>query len=179
MNRPAPQRLFFALWPDAAVRARLAACLPPQAAAGRPVPAANLHMTLVFLGAVDAATAACAAAAGVTAAPFSITLDTLRYSARNRMLWLLAQTVPAELLDLQRRLTQALAACGFTPEARAFRPHVTLARKLPPAAARRLPRALDAGVIWPPRVFALLRSVAGPQGSQYQVVERWPLPTVS
>ena len=49
-------RLFCALWPDAATRAALenarSALFPLS---GRPVEAANLHVTLVFLGAVDAA----------------------------------------------------------------------------------------------------------------------------
>ncbi|MEK7758301.1 MAG: 2'-5' RNA ligase family protein, partial [Pseudomonadota bacterium] len=51
------QRLFFALWPDPVLQQRLAqaaeALLPR--AAGRRVRAENLHCTLVFLGAVEAA----------------------------------------------------------------------------------------------------------------------------
>ena len=42
------------------------------------------------------------------------------------------------MLDLHGRLTQALVALGLTPETRAYRPHVTMARRaggaaLPPA----------------------------------------------
>jgi len=42
---------FFALWPDEALRARLVASFgaAAQAAGGRAVPAANLHVTLEFL----------------------------------------------------------------------------------------------------------------------------------
>ncbi|MDH5265059.1 MAG: RNA 2',3'-cyclic phosphodiesterase, partial [Betaproteobacteria bacterium] len=50
-------RLFFALWPDAAARAALAdlARATANRYGGRAVPAANLHLTLVFLGEVDPA----------------------------------------------------------------------------------------------------------------------------
>ncbi len=57
-------RLFYALWPDDAARAQLA-----QAAAalnvhdGQRVRDENLHLTLVFLGAVDAECQAAPAAA--------------------------------------------------------------------------------------------------------------------
>ena len=47
-------RLFFALWPDGPARAVLAghAARLARLARGRAVPAARLHLTLVFLGAV-------------------------------------------------------------------------------------------------------------------------------
>ena len=48
------RRLFFALWPTDAVRARLAAAAQSHAALGRAIAARNLHVTVVFLGAVPA-----------------------------------------------------------------------------------------------------------------------------
>ena len=52
-----PRRLFAALWPDAKVRHELTmlqARPEIRAAGGRTVPAKNIHMTLRFLGDVDA-----------------------------------------------------------------------------------------------------------------------------
>ena len=44
--------MFFALWPTDAVRAQLVAAAEPYASFGRAIAARNLHVTLVFLGAV-------------------------------------------------------------------------------------------------------------------------------
>src|SRR5262245_21426043 len=46
------RRLCVALWPTDAVRVQLAAAAEPYASFGRVIPARNLHITLVFLGAV-------------------------------------------------------------------------------------------------------------------------------
>ncbi len=77
----ATQRLFFALWPEPALQQHLAmtaAALLPRDA-GRRVRAENLHCTLVFLGAVEAAQRLCLedAASLVRAEPFTLTLDRL------------------------------------------------------------------------------------------------------
>ena len=66
-------RLFFALWPDEPARGRLAPLAAEVAAqaSGKPVPIAKLHLTLAFLGEVDAARIdrAVEAARGVHFAP--------------------------------------------------------------------------------------------------------------
>ena len=52
-----PRRLFVALWPDAKVRheiTMLQARPEIREVAGRVVPPSNIHMTLQFLGDVDA-----------------------------------------------------------------------------------------------------------------------------
>src|SRR5579883_616458 len=48
------RRLFFALWPDEAMREAMVQAIrePVRASGGRPVHAGNLHVTLAFLGAV-------------------------------------------------------------------------------------------------------------------------------
>jgi 2'-5' RNA ligase len=63
----------------------------------------------------------------------------------------------------------ALAAQGFMLQDRAFRPHVTLARKV--KAARR--GVLDPPLAWPADRFALVRSITGPAGSRYEPVHWW------
>lgn len=172
--QPATQRLFFALWPDAGVRAALAAVGRAHALHnGRAVAAANLHMTLAFVGSVDAARRECleAAAATVVAPALSVCFDRLGFWPRPRILWAGASAAPAALGALVEALTAALVPCGHKPDPRPFRAHVTLARKAlrAPAVERIMP------VVWPADAFCLVESVSGPAGSEYRVLRRWPL----
>lgn len=173
MSAPASQRLFFALWPDAEVRARLATWIPtPHDHNGHPVPATNLHLTLTFLGNQSNAQRDCleAAAARVSAGAFELAIDHLGYWSRPRIVWAGTQTAPSALMTLVERLNLALAACGYQPEPRIFQPHITLARKaLRPPAQTQLP-----AILWQAREFCLVASVAT-QGSEYRVLSRWPL----
>ena len=101
------QRLFFALWPDPAVRAALAGVTArltlPR---GRLTPSQNLHVTLVFLGAADAARRACveAAADAIQAKGFAVTLDRTGWWRRPQVFWAGSSVTPPPLLDLVRAL---------------------------------------------------------------------------
>lgn len=166
------QRLFFALWPDAAVRARIEAVardLPLRA--GRRIPAPNLHATLVFLGAADRTRRACIerAAAGVRAAGFALALT--QVAARGRLVWLTAEAVPPELERLVAALESACGACGHAPEPRPYALHVTLARD---AALNGRGYAV-APIEWRAAEFCLVSSRATARGSEYTVEARWPL----
>ena len=171
---PATQRLFFALWPDAEVRAALAA-VASGCGHGRErvlVPE-NLHLTLAFLGNVTAGQRACmeAAATTVNGRSFAMTLDRLGFWPRPRVLWAGVDAVPAALEELVADLNSALATCGYQPETRPFQAHVTLARK-----ASRPPRQTTISPIrWAVRDFCLAQSVSGERGSEYRVLGRWPL----
>ncbi|WP_117238074.1 RNA 2',3'-cyclic phosphodiesterase [Thermus sediminis] len=55
---------------------------------------------------------------------------------------------------------------------RAFKPHITLARRKAPAP--RVP-PLVFGLTWPVEVFALVRSELRPKGPVYTILERFPL----
>ena len=154
-------RLFFAIWPDAAARERLAALGQEvaQVARGKPVPSANLHLTLAFLGEVEEARAAPLPeiAARVEAGAFRIRFDRVGSFAKARVAWVGCAKPPAELVLLQSRLATALAGGGFAIEERPFAPHLTLARK----AAVALPPARIEPIEWEVRDFALVRSRAG------------------
>lgn len=168
------QRVFFALWPDATTRAVLAVLAQQHARNnGRAIAADNLHLTLVFVGGVTAAQRVCmeAAAATVVAAPFSVTLDSLGYWPKPKVLWAGVQDTPAALIDLVIQLNTALMACGYKPDLRAFNAHVTLARKAqrPPDSEQMPP------LLWRTDDFCLVESVTGEQGSEYHVLKRWPL----
>lgn len=168
------QRLFFALWPPAALRPALGALararVPRQA---RAVAAGNLHITLAFVGAVAAESRACLeqAAATVTGAPFELALDRIGAWPGPGILWLAPSAIPPALGQLAGDLQQALQPCGYRPEARAYQPHVTLARKLKGP----FPGTSVAPLSWPVRDFVLAESLTTPAGPGYQVLRRWPL----
>lgn len=167
------RRLFFALWPDEAARACIAKRVQALRLRARLVPMANLHLTLAFLGecsATDEARAE-AAAAQVRFEPFVLTLDRLGYFARARVLWIGPDRVPAALGELAGALRARLAAAGLLDDAaeRAFRAHVTLARKaLPPAELGRV-----APIEWSVGAFTLMQSVRGARGVAYRALARW------
>jgi 2'-5' RNA ligase len=130
-------RLFVALNFNDDTRAGLAALvcdLGSRCGGGSFVPPDNLHLTLAFLGECGAAQASAAKAAldAVEFGPIDIRFGTLgRFRREGGDIWWLGVDECAPLMDLQRNLADALAANGFAPEARRFRPHVTLARRAP------------------------------------------------
>ena len=164
-------RLFLALWPTPAVRAGLAAWRDAFAwpAGAAPVATPKLHLTLHFIGAVprDAVEPLLPAFAVATAA------FELRFGRPE--LWpggiavLRPQAEPAALLRLHAALRDALRAAALPTEARAFRPHVTLARR----ARGALPLAPGPAVRWRVRGHALVESRPG-AGGGYDVVRRYP-----
>ncbi|HEY5719882.1 MAG TPA: RNA 2',3'-cyclic phosphodiesterase [Gammaproteobacteria bacterium] len=168
-------RLFFALWPDAALRARLARLARAHAPAGsRPVAADNLHLTLAFLGQVPATRRAAVeeAAAAVRGAPLTLALDRLEQWPRPQVFCAVGSQVPEGLQGVVEQLRAALAARDLPSETRPFRIHVTLARK-----ARRLlaPQPLPAPLPWHAERFCLVASESRPDGVRYRPLAWWPL----
>lgn len=171
------RRLFFALWPDDALRStlapRLAELQPRGHGAGRPQSPAQWHVTLEFLGPVPASrlSAAEEAAASVRAAPFELVLDAVEHWRRPEVLCLTARFVPAPLVALVTQLRDALAGRGFEPERRAYRAHLTLARKVTHAVEARTFEPIR----WPALDFALVESVTDRAGSRYTPLDSWRL----
>jgi RNA 2',3'-cyclic 3'-phosphodiesterase len=105
------------------------------------VPAENLHLTLVFLGWVEADDVepirASLEAAVAPAAPFAARLGaTGRFPERGkaRVLWVGFTTGVEELTDLADRARGGVA--DRVTDARPFRPHVTVARARQPVRVR-------------------------------------------
>ena len=173
---PDTQRLFLALWPDEEVRTRLlkAAATPERRQGGRGIEPGNLHLTIVFLGSTDSARRACVErlASAIEANPFTLIVDQLGYFRRTQVLWVGASSTPAELLSLASNLNAAIPECGFAPERRELRPHVTLARKV--ISGPRSPMAVEP-IEWRVGDFCLVESVTGRTGAQYRVLRTWPL----
>jgi 2'-5' RNA ligase len=170
-----PARLFFALWPDAAVRRRIAAESGPVLKRFRcnPVPAVNYHLTLAFLGTVARRQIPNlqAAAADVEFTPFDLELDTIGSWPRSRVAWLGASGCPGELTTLVDDLWSALGKLDFIPDSKPFAAHVTLARNFLGKVARELD---DSPIEWPVREFVLVNSETLPEGAVYSVLARFP-----
>ncbi len=166
------RRLFLALWPKDRERRQLAE-LATTVAGQRQVPDANLHLTLVFLGATpaDRLTAYAAALADLSVPQLELLLDRYGYWPRPRILWLGSSRTPPELYELVADLHRRLRACGFAPERRAFQAHITLARKFPGPAPVQPPAT---PIRWPVEDVALVESLRDRTGSRYQVLRRWP-----
>lgn len=166
-------RLFFALWPDAAAQAALAALAKEVArlGGGRPVPAANLHLTLLFMGEIDPARigALQLAAGGVASAAFTLGLDRTGGFRRTGVAWAGCRQPPTELLALQSELERRIREAGFRPDNRAFAPHLTLARRVREPVQ---PEHVEP-VSWRASAFVLVESARG--DGIYRILAEWPL----
>lgn len=127
------RRAFLALRPPAAQRQRLARALPSQPGNGRPVAADDLHLTLRYLGDMDA-TQAARLHARLQANPAPVDHVEVRASGglmlpppRPRLLVL--RVAPSDTLQqLVTHLDDVLADLQVAPRSQPFLPHITLLR---------------------------------------------------
>lgn len=95
-------------------------------------PPENFHVTLVFLGNTDRieAVAAAAKAAATQISPFDIEVRGIGAFPDLRSARVIWAGVPRtkEIVAAKLRVEESLAPLGFSPEAREFHPHLTLAR---------------------------------------------------
>ncbi len=170
-----PQRVFFALWPDASLRALLFELAREVAreSGGRPTAPHLIHLTLAFLGEQPAARveALRAVGAGIRAPAFALALDAVGGFARSGIAWLGAQAPQPDLAALHAELAAALRAHGFAVEEKPYVPHLTLSRRSAGTTARRLAQPL----VWRVSSFVLVESVLGRDGSAYTRIAEWPL----
>jgi RNA 2',3'-cyclic 3'-phosphodiesterase len=168
------RRLFFAVWPEPALRQQLEALSAAAPPGWHPVPAADLHLTVLFLGTVpeDRLAPLCAAVGGVPRPAFDQPLTRLESWSKGTLWCMAGDTVPA-LAALHRDLAALVAGLGLAREDRAYRPHVTLARArrhapAPPATA---PGPLQLAA----RALVLAQSSDRGPGSRYRPLRRWAL----
>jgi len=142
---------------------------------GRPVAPENIHLTLIFLGAVTADFRNCAeqAAAQVTTGAFTLALDRVGYWPRKGIFWIGGEP-PAGLIALRQALQAGLQRCGYVPEGRRFQAHLTLARNIRTMSLER-DRVIPSRE-WRAQRFALVASQTLPAGARYEVVRSWELP---
>lgn len=165
-------RYFLAVWPDEPVRARLAEWSEAIQAgsSARRIPLSKLHATLVFLGTLGPAElqAVRSVAADTSWPGASLTLDRIGYWQRSRIVWAGSRDGSVALSGLADQLRDRLRRLGFRVEDRSFLPHVTLYRN-----ARRRPRWRRRVIEWRIQEFCLVQSRRTPDGSEYEVLERW------
>lgn len=165
-------RSFFAVCPDESVRARLAEWSDAihTGAPARRVPDSKLHITLVFLGALQPAQVAAvrSLAADTPWTGASLTLDRIGYWKRSRIVWAGSREGCAALSALAEALRGRLRRLGFRIEERPFVPHITLYRK-----AVRKPRWRQETIDWRIDEFCLVQSTLFSSGSRYEILDRW------
>ena len=165
-------RLFFALWPDDQTRLELMRLNRSIEAKGlRQVPPHNIHVTLVFLGGVDAVSELLIkqSVTGISAKPFVLTFDQLSYWSRPKVLCLTCSQLVDEAEMLVAALTREVASCGLQTDTRPYKPHITLARH-----ARFLPDINFEPIVWRAESFCLVESCSEQGGVNYKVRQQWP-----
>ena len=150
----------------------------------------GLHLTLKFLGNVDARRVdditqgmrlACR-----DLAPFELALSDLGVfpnAGRPRVVWAGVQGDLEPLTKLQGNVETDMAALGFGPEKRPFAPHLTLGRvrdRVADSQRRLLGSAvaecsIDAARPWLVEAVHLVRSELGPRGAAYTDLASAPL----
>jgi len=168
-------RAFFALWPDATVRAALTPLVRDIArkAHGRPTAVESIHLTLAFLGEVAEAALPSLEAIGAAMPRGTCVMQLAQFGTFGgaRVAWVAPADVPPELVILESRLRAALAAGGFRTEERPFAPHLTLARKC----GRALLRTAITPIAWNVDRLSLVASSLEPGGARYREIAGWPL----
>jgi RNA 2',3'-cyclic 3'-phosphodiesterase len=172
-------RLFFALWPDAATRERLAgaAAALRLTKEARLVPQQNYHLTLAFVGEVASSQVALVQriGGGQRAVGCTITIDAYEYWPEPQVVVAVAREPPTPLAELWMRLRQDLvlnqAVLKLNHAQPSLRAHVTLARKLAQAPVLQAMSPFD----WSARSFSLVRSDTSGAHAVYTVVDTWPL----
>lgn len=166
------QRVFFALWPDDALRARLSALAGAMPVDGRMVPSENLHLTLAFPGTVasELVTALIASANVVNGPPIQLRLDRLGYFEKPRIAWIGPTDSPDRLGQLATLLESICRECGMPMPERPFRPHVTLRRSV-----NRFQSVPVEPLDWWANRVVLIESGKGGSPGSYKVLREWLL----
>lgn len=171
----ATARVFFALWPDEALREELhqASGLLHAVHGGRRMNPATVHLTLLFVGALERARLPelQAAASAIQLPSCSVAFDQADCWRHNRIAFLTASQPPAGLFDLVGALERQVDQAGIAFDRRPYKPHITLVRN---ADCKKDIPALKP-IVWAARDFVLMESNSNANGASYQELARWPL----
>ena len=170
-QRQPSRRVFLALVPPEPVRERLhrLARWSQHRVGGRLVPADNLHLTLLFLGELDAPMLdyVIRRVDEVPLAPQPIALQRLDYWPRAQILCAVGDPAAVPLQELYKGVRDRVKR-AIRLEQRPFTPHVTLLRKVSELAA--LPME---PLSWQAEELTLLESVRDGAAVRYLSLECW------
>lgn len=167
-------RVFFALNPDPDTRQQLQSVSTGISDhAGRKVPAANYHLTLLFLGSVEQTLLSELVQAGnrVESTSFGLTIDQAGCWPQPGVLWLGPTESPPALLSLEDQLTDLAQSLDLLTSIPTHKPHITLLRQV--RSSVELPAF--GRIHWQVRSFCLMESINQPKGISYRILESWPL----
>lgn len=169
-------RVFYALWPEAELQDTLArwAKSVQRELGGRITRAETIHLTLAFIGEVDAGRLDALHAIGgtVKGAAFDLAIDRVDCFAHNGVAWAGGDKTPDALSSLVLDLREKLWKERFPVENREFTAHITLLRKGKCVPLKWQPAE---PLIWRVERFVLVRSILSPEGSTYSELAAWPL----
>ncbi|WP_394754451.1 RNA 2',3'-cyclic phosphodiesterase [Crenothrix sp.] len=167
------KRLFFGLAPDIATRQQCA-CLQKAIDNGQSqaVAIANLHVTLVFLGAININTEnlLMEEAATILLPEVNLNFDQLSYWSKPGILCLTSRTIGSSVLLLVEQLTVIAQKHTISIDPRPYQPHVTLARK-----AKQSVSLVFEPIIWHADCFHLFESCSTDHGVEYRILNSWSL----
>jgi 2'-5' RNA ligase len=167
-------RVFFALWPDEALRDALhqTSDLLHAAHGGRRMNPATVHLTLLFVGSLERARLPeLQAAVAIPLPKFEVVFDQADCWRHNRIAFLAASQPPAALFDLVRALESQVGQAGIGFDRRPYKPHITLVRNAD--CKKDIPTLKP--IVWAARDFVLMESNSNANGASYQELARWPL----
>ena len=173
------QRCFVALAPDDASREALASSAVSVPDNARRVPYAQLHLTVAFIGALPFAQGdALAQRLGERALPLAPApvahIECWPACARPRLM-VAVFAMSDEFVALDWHVRSSMIETGLPVDARAFRPHITLARFQRDVSPVTL--SCDAAALPPMRFTSLVlySSTLAKQGARYQALASVPL----
>ena len=172
-------RVFFGLELDASTALQITDWRDRQLpCAGTPVPPANFHITLAFVGPLDnpAIERLCESVeewlARSEVAGGALSLDQTGYWDKPGIYWLGPSSWPEPLSRLSRKLRGLATAAGAKRDRNPFQPHITLYRRCTgaPLAPSQAPVFSLAY-----RHFSLFESRQGKKGVSYHSLQDWDL----
>jgi len=166
----AKKRLFFGLTPEKEVHDQLIKLSKsfPTVKGVRPVPNDNLHLTLQFLGYLEANEHKCLEQKMLQTfvQSFSLRFDLYGHFKSSQTLWLGCSTYPRELTRLVNHLKSIAESCGTKTQDQVFKPHVTLFKKVEKAEFPDVPFIVN----WRAREFHLIESVPHENTTRYNIL---------
>jgi 2'-5' RNA ligase len=140
------------------------------------------HITLQFLGSTTPEQYACIVErlGNVRSPAVPVGLEGIGFFDRAGVFFVDVHLTP-ELIALQQQVSRATTPCGFVPETRPYRPHITLARGKGAAGALGLSELKKKIVDQPifskfvAEEFLIYESFTRPTGSRYEIRHGFPL----